>query len=136
MIIYVDDILLLGKEEDIKVVATTIQEEWKTSNLAFLRPGAPIRFLGMELEVNDDQSIIYVNQRSYIEEVLRSYGFTKEDKDKIPLSKETGVFEVMEGDAEPTPTAVAEAQRITGKLCGWPTRRDRMWHTRRALWHR
>ena len=116
VIIYVDDILLLGTEEDIKVVATTIQEEWKTSNLAFLRPGAPIRFLGMELEVNGDQSIIYVNQRSYIEEVLRSYGFTKEDKDKIPLSKETGVFEVMESDVEPTPTAIAEAQRITGEV--------------------
>ena len=52
IIIYVDDFLLIGEEQTIKQVVATVQAEWKTSDLTFLRPGHPLRFLGMELELS------------------------------------------------------------------------------------
>ncbi|CAE7210799.1 GIP [Symbiodinium sp. CCMP2592] len=116
VIIYVDDILLLGEEETIREVAETIQGEWKTSGLAFLRPGHPLRFLGMELEINDEETELYVNQRSYIEEVLRAYGYAEDDRDKIPLSKEHAYFERLESDPEPTTEMISAAQKITGEI--------------------
>ncbi|CAE7780733.1 unnamed protein product, partial [Symbiodinium sp. CCMP2456] len=116
IIIYVDDLLLLGEEELIKDIATTVQREWKTSELMILRPRQPLRFLGMELEVNETETTVYLSQRGYLEEVLRSYGFKSDEKDKIPLSKEAAYFETIEGDEEPTPQSIAEAQKITGEV--------------------
>ncbi|CAE7219055.1 GIP [Symbiodinium sp. CCMP2592] len=116
IIIYVDDILLMGEEGVVRDVAATVQEEWTTSPLTFLRPGEPIRFLGTEMEVDADHMTVYLSQRGYIEEVVRSYGFSDEDKAKIPLAKDLASFEWVEGDLEATPVAVASAQRITGEV--------------------
>ncbi|CAE7387258.1 unnamed protein product [Symbiodinium microadriaticum] len=124
IIIYVDDFLLLGEEETVRGMAATIQREWKTSELTILRPGQPLRFLGMELSVNSEGTIVYLNQRGYLEEVFRSYGLSPQDKDKIPLSKETAFFEVIEGDPEPTPAAIAAAQKVTGEVM-WVSHKTR-----------
>ena len=124
IVIYVDDFLLLGEEETVKGIATTIQREWKTSELSILRPGQPLRFLGMELTVNSQGSVVYLNQRGYLEEIFRSYGFQPQDKDKIPLSKETAFFEILEGDIEPTPAAIAAAQKVTGEVM-WVSHKTR-----------
>ena len=115
IIIYVDDFLLLGEEETVRGMAATIQREWKTSELTILRPGQPLRFLGMELSVNSEGTIVYLNQRGYLEEVFRSYGLSPQDKDKIPLSKETAFFEVIEGDPEPTPAANSSSTEGDGR---------------------
>ena len=124
IIIYVDDFLLLGEEETVRDMAATIQREWKTSELTILRPGQPLRFLGMELSVNSQGTVVYLNQRGYLEEVFRSYGLSPQDKDKIPLSKETAYFEVIEGDPEPTPAAIAAAQKVTGEVM-WVSHKTR-----------
>ena len=124
IIIYVDDFLLLGEEETVREMAATIQREWKTSELTILRPEQPLRFLGMELSVNSQGTIVYLNQRGYLEEVFRSYGLSPQEKDKIPLSKETAYFEVIEGDPEPTPAAIAAAQKVTGEVM-WVSHKTR-----------
>ncbi|CAE7459070.1 GIP, partial [Symbiodinium sp. CCMP2592] len=116
IIIHVDDILLMGEETVVRDIAKTVQEEWTTSRLTFLRPGEPIRFLGTEMEVDEDHMSVYLSQRGYIEEVVRSYGFSEDDKAKIPLAKDLASFEWVEGDLEPTPDAVASAQRVTGEV--------------------
>ena len=116
IIIYVDDILLMGEEEMIRGVVATIQKEWNTSPLTFLLPGEPIGFLGTELEMSQDQTVVYLNQRSYVEEIARSYDFKEGDKGKIPISKDLASFEWVEGDLNPTPEAIASAQRITGEV--------------------
>ncbi|CAE7334978.1 GIP [Symbiodinium sp. CCMP2592] len=116
IIIYVDDILLMGEESVVRDVASKIQEEWTTSPLTFLRPGEPIRFLGTEMEVDAEHTTVYLSQRGYIEEVVRSYGFSEDDKAKIPLAKDLGSFEWVEGDVEPTPDAIAKAQKVTGEV--------------------
>ena len=46
VIIYVDDILLIGEEVVIHQLASEIQKMWRTSELSILRPGHPIRVLG------------------------------------------------------------------------------------------
>ena len=124
IIIYVDDILLMGEEEMIRGVVATIQKEWNTSPLTFLLPGEPIRFLGTELEMSQDQTVVYLNQRSYVEEIARSYDFKEGDKGKIPISKDLASFEWVEGDLNPTPEAIASAQRITGEVM-WMTHKTR-----------
>ncbi|CAE7325391.1 unnamed protein product [Symbiodinium sp. KB8] len=124
IIIYVDDFLLLGEEETVRGMAATIQREWKTSELTISRPGQPLRFLGMELSVNSQETIVYLNQRGYLEEVFRSYGLSPQDNDKIPLSKETAFFEVIDGDPEPTPAAIAAAQKVTGEVM-WVSHKTR-----------
>ena len=124
IIIYVDDFLLLGEEETVRDMAATIQREWKTSELTILRPEQPLRFLGMELSVNSQGTVVYLNQRGYLEEIFRSYGLSPQEKDKIPLSKETAFFEVIEGDPEPTPAAIAAAQKVTGEVM-WVSHKTR-----------
>ncbi|CAE7251123.1 unnamed protein product [Symbiodinium sp. CCMP2592] len=124
IIIYVDDILLLGEIATIKGIATTIQEVWRTSELAILAGANPLRFLGMELELDEESGVIYVNQRGYIEEVLRAHGVPLESRDRIPLSKDQASFEPLDDDLPPTPEAVTESQRITGELM-WLAQRSR-----------
>ena len=123
VIIYVDDILILGEEATIRGVAQTIQQVWRTSELAFLTPKTPLRFLGMELE-DDDSGVIYINQRGYIEEILRAHGVPAEAKDKIPLAKDQASFEFLDTDLPATPEAITESQRITGELM-WLAQRSR-----------
>ena len=124
VIIYVDDIVLIGEEETIKMLAKEIQKVWKTSELSILRPGRPVRVLGMELEVDDNNEVIYVNQRGYIEEILRSYRIPEGAKDKIPLGKDLASFEVGEDDLEPDAKAVSDSQRLTGELM-WISQKTR-----------
>ena len=50
-----------------------------------------------------------------MDEILRSYDFGPNEKEKIPLSKEMAYFEFLDSDVSPTPTTVAEAQRLTGE---------------------
>ena len=124
IIIYVDDFMLIGSEETIKLLANAIQGLWKTSPLTFLTTSSPIRFLGMELELSEDKSAVYVNQSAYIEEVLRAYEVNPNYKDKIPISKELSSFEVGPDDTPPTAKDVAAAQRLTGELM-WVAQKTR-----------
>eukprot|EP00439_Symbiodinium_sp_Y106_P003481 s9170_g1.t1 len=124
IIIYVDDILLLGEEPTICAIAETIQKTWKTFPLAILTSECPLRFLGMELEIEPETNNLYLNQRGYIEEILRAHNVPEGVKDKIPVAKEQSSFELLQEDAPPTPEAIAEGQRITGEVM-WIAQRTR-----------
>ena len=124
IIIYVDDILLLGEEPTICAIAETIQKTWKTSPLAILTSECPSRFLGMELEIEPETSNLYLNQRGYIEEILRAHNVPEGVRDKIPVAKEQSSFELLEEDAPPTTEAITESQRITGEVM-WIAQRTR-----------
>ncbi|CAE7622475.1 unnamed protein product [Symbiodinium sp. CCMP2592] len=124
IIIYVDDIMLIGPEATVRTLSDAIQALWKTSPLTFLTPSSPIRFLGMELELSEDLSTVYVNQTAYIEEILRAYQVPSDQKDKIPISKELASFEVGPDDIPPTVEDVAAAQKLTGELM-WIAQKSR-----------
>ena len=87
IIIYVGDILLLGEEATIKGIAGVIQQVWETSELAILNPESPLRFLGMELEIEAETNHRFLNQRGYIEEILRGGS-----KGQNSVSKGAGKF--------------------------------------------
>ncbi|CAE6952631.1 Papst2 [Symbiodinium sp. CCMP2592] len=122
IIIYVDDMLIIGMQEAVKEVANLVQGVWATSPLTFLRPGNPLRFLGMELSMSDDESMILVGQQAYIEELCRNYGVQRHDK--IPVSKDASNFNVMKEDVEPDEGGIAQAQRVTGELL-WISQKTR-----------
>ena len=120
LVIYVDDILIIGMDEAVKEVATLVQGLWATSPLT----GSPLRFLGMELSLAEDEKTILVGQQAYIEELGRNHGVPLSHHDKIPVAKESANFNVMESDIEPDEEGVAKAQRITGKLL-WLSQKSR-----------
>ena len=110
--------------DPVVMLATEIQRIWKTSELSILRPGRPVRVLGMELEVDDGGEVVYVNQRGYIEEILRSYDVPEGARDRIPLGKDLASFEVAEDDLEPDAEAVSDSQKLTGELM-WISQKTR-----------
>ena len=120
LVIYVDDILIIGMDEAVKEVATLVQGLWATSPLT----GSPLRFLGMELSLAEDEKTILVGQQAYIEELGRNHGVPLSHHDKIPVAKESANFNVMESDIEPDEEGVAKAQRITGELL-WLSQKSR-----------
>ena len=124
VIIYVDDFMIMGEEQHVRRLAKVIQGAWRTSELSILSPDHPVRFLGMELEVDKDTNDIMVNQRGYIEEILRAHEVNPEAKDRIPLMKELAIFDLMPEDIPPTPEDIALAQRVTGELM-WLCHRTR-----------
>ncbi|CAE7329845.1 TY5A [Symbiodinium sp. CCMP2592] len=124
VIIYVDDIVLIAPEDVVNLLAREIQKVWKTSELGILNQDHALRVLGMELEMGDDNETIYVSQKGYIEEILRSYGIPDGAKDKIPLGKEMASFEATADDVEPDQKAVADSQKITGELM-WVSQKTR-----------
>ena len=71
IVIYVDDYLILGPQAVIKTLAAMVQGEWETSELSILSERNPIKFLGMELTLHEEE--IYVSQQGYIDELLRSH---------------------------------------------------------------
>ena len=75
-------------------------------------PSQPDRFLGMELEVDDEEGATHV----YIEEILRAYGISESQKDKIALGKDQESFEPIEDDPPSDQEMIAAAQRIAGEM--------------------
>lgn len=47
IVIYVDDILIIGMEDAVKEITALVQGLWAASPLIFLRRDNPLRFLGM-----------------------------------------------------------------------------------------
>ena len=124
IVIYVDDTLIIGMEDAVKEIATLVQGLWATSPLTFLRKDSPLRFLGMELSLAEDETTILVGQQAYIEELGRNHGVPISYYDKIPVAKEAASFSVLESDVEPDEAGIAKAQRITGELL-WLSQKSR-----------
>ena len=53
LVIYVDDFMIVGEEEAIHQVAAKIKAVWRASEVQIAREGEPVRFLGMNIEVDN-----------------------------------------------------------------------------------
>eukprot|EP00913_Durusdinium_trenchii_P018989 g17845.t1 len=109
MIVYVDDILMVGSRPVTDAASATIKRIWATSNPEYAEPGgAPMRFLGIEIQrlVN---GAYYLHQGCYVvREVLdRHVGGGSSSFIKVPEEKEENAPSLRE---------VREAQKITGEL--------------------
>ena len=66
LVIYVDDFMIVGKEETVHQLAATIRAVWKASEVQIAREGEPVRFLGMSIEV--DAKGFALSQEDYLSE--------------------------------------------------------------------
>ncbi|CAL1145464.1 unnamed protein product [Cladocopium goreaui] len=122
LLVYVDDLLVLGFPSSIAAVIQGVQAKWETSEPETINMQKEVRFLGAELWRREDGAWL-MTQTNYIKDLLkRNLGAdpTTWPTRKIPLVKEP---EVIEGE-EKTPMAVKEAQRVIGELA-WITARSR-----------
>ena len=122
IVIYVDDYLILGPQAVIKTLAAMVQGEWETSELSILSERNPIKFLGMELTLHEEE--IYVSQQGYIDELLRSHELSASDQSRIPVGKDEAVYDLLPSDTEPSDASVHRAQQVTGELL-WLSQRSR-----------
>eukprot|EP00913_Durusdinium_trenchii_P006758 g6353.t2 len=73
MIVYVDDVLMVGSKEVADAASGMVQKVWRTSNPEYSIPGgAPMRFLGIEIQRLADGTY-YLHQGSYVREVLERH---------------------------------------------------------------
>ncbi|CAE7231831.1 TY5A, partial [Symbiodinium sp. CCMP2456] len=123
VVVYVDDFMICGPRKIVTELGDMVQKVWETSELTFLGPGSPIRFLGMELQREaEDSTEILVLQQGYIQELLRTHGVKSVHLDKIPITKELSVL--PETQEAPDPEVIRNAQQITGEVL-WVAQRTR-----------
>ena len=120
LLVYVDDLLLLGDEPTIQATIQAIQAKWETSIPEKIDKFSGVRFLGAELY--NDGPKWWMTQRNYIQDLLaRNLGGDRESwpTRKIPMLAEPDTREDPPGkDA----INVKEAQRIIGELVWISTR--------------
>ena len=122
MIVYVDDVLMVGPKKVREAASSTIQSRWSTSPPEYATiGGSSMRFLGIEIQRLQDGSY-FLHQGCYAREVIdrrpaaQAYSFIR-----VPEEKE-------EEEAVSLPK-VREAQKVTGELL-WlsgKTRPDLSW---------
>ena len=123
ILVYVDDFLLCGSADVVARLATCIRGIWETSDPTILTPRTPIRFLGMELQVDERfPHEVAIGQQGYIQELLRLHNISHTAMDKIPISKE--LVAEREAQGELSPVDVHLAQQLTGEIL-WLAQRSR-----------
>ncbi|CAE7400918.1 RE1 [Symbiodinium sp. CCMP2592] len=125
LITYVDDFLVLSDEATAKGLHEWITTEggWETDGLSEAKPGAPIRFLGMQLSKHEDGHYS-LDQEAYVDELIRSHELPEGTRSRLVCPKEYLAgddHEILPFD-EPT---VRLAQRIAGE-CLWLSQRTRI----------
>ena len=109
MIVYVDDILMVGPREVMQAASKTIQNSWSTSAPEFAEiGGSSMKFLGMEIQRLKDGSY-FLHQGCYVREII----------DRYPGGNASSFIKVPEEKEEDKPVSlpkVREAQKITGEL--------------------
>jgi len=124
LVTYVDDLLLLGKDELAKKWVKEIQKKWEVSEPEKVEEKTPTRFLGMELS-RDGEGRWHAKQEAYTKDLLlRNLGPEpmKWPKRKIPITKEDDGEAEMKEEPGRTPAEVKEAQRVVGELIWLVTR--------------
>ncbi|CAL1129619.1 unnamed protein product [Cladocopium goreaui] len=120
---YVDDILVTGSRKVVDAVMEKIRTIWTTSEPDQVGE-KPIRFLGVEIsktfDVTKNRDVWYVNQQSYIKDLLAQ---DQEAPDrKIPIAKDQSQLPEEEGR---TPELIRSAQKATGEML-WLVTRTRL----------
>ena len=121
LVVYVDDLLLCGRTELVRELASAIKAIWKTSPLQLVTEGG-VRFLG--IEISRTSQGFALSQKSYIEELLRLHEVSPRRRDLVPLAKEQSSFVAGENEGPNDEREVREAQQIAGELL-WVSQRTR-----------
>ena len=118
MLVYVDDLLVMGTWKAHDGLVSRIQQEWKTSKPEKVNKEDWVRFCGFEMKTQEEN--ILVGQPSYLQDLLRRRGVTT--KRSTPLPKEH--LAAMEVEEEIKIEDVRQAQAIAGEIL-WMSVRSR-----------
>ena len=83
MVVYVDDMLLLGETEQVKAVANAVKSLWECSPLELLNEKKELRFCGMELRRY--KKGVFQSQTGYLVEMLKGYEVQGVEAYPLPL---------------------------------------------------
>ena len=116
VLIYVDDMLILGREQLVRSTAQAVGRRWQCSEPEFLQEHTSMRFCGFELM--REGSGIRLDQFGYTHEMLKKYDITQEEScplPKVPDDEETVEESYSVED-------LRRAQSIVGELLWLSTR--------------
>ena len=117
---YVDDTLAVGPPDYVHGFYDWLEATWETSGREVVSKDSVVRFLGLELSVEQDGRM-KIAQRGYLDELLRRREVTTFSK--VPFLKEWATEEVPV-DADRSPAMIKEAQQRCGEIL-WTTQRTR-----------
>eukprot|EP00435_Cladocopium_sp_Y103_P029965 s4682_g7.t1 len=118
LLVYVDDLLIMGKDEITDLLIRAVQAKWETSIPEIIDDCSGVRFLGAELFKQGDRW--WMTQKNYIQDLLaRNLGAPPWHLRKIPMLAEP---EVREDPPHHDLETTREAQRVVGELVWIATR--------------
>ncbi|GBN79737.1 hypothetical protein AVEN_56089-1 [Araneus ventricosus] len=79
IIVYVDDLLIAGKEEDIRKIIKELEEEYELKNL-----GEVNYYLGINIERTNERNFA-LNQKNKIEEIVEKFNLKEAKPSNIPM---------------------------------------------------
>ena len=120
VLFYVDDTLAVGPPDYVHGFYDWLEATWETSGREAVSKDSVVRFLGLELSVEQDGKM-KIAQRGYLDELLRRREVTTFSK--VPFLKEWATEEVPV-DADRSPAMIKEAQQRCGEIL-WTTQRTR-----------
>jgi hypothetical protein len=86
VLVYVDDILADGREEDIKWFFDKLGDRFDCKDDEWLTPETALDFLGMEISMDNDN--IYMSMETYIEKMLNIMGMSDTSLKDTPMTHE------------------------------------------------
>ena len=86
VLVYVDDILADGAEEDIKWFFDKLATRFDCKDDEWLTPDNPLDFLGMDISMDDDN--IYMSMQTYVEKMLNAMGMSEVSSVATPINAE------------------------------------------------
>ena len=127
ILVYVDDLLILGSKGTAESVHRWIKSMWNCSDLERATAHKPLRFLGMDIhEVCDEHGVcgFTLSQEGYIDELVRSHALEATPRAVVPIPKDW-VKEAPQEETGYSDATLREAQRVTGELL-WLSQRTRI----------
>ena len=87
ILVYVDDCLAVGEEEDIKWFWKLLGERFECKDEEWLTPDTPLDYLGMEVTL--DSEYLWIGMKDYIEKMVHNLNIQvlTENKCKTPIHK-------------------------------------------------
>ena len=115
ILVYVDDCLAVGEEEDIKWFWKLLGDRFECKDEEWLTPNTPLDYLGMEISI--DENYLWIGMKEYIEKMIRNLEIKvlPESKCKTPIHK------AINEDGTSTPLTAVERHRFLCALgmTGW-----------------
>ena len=127
MLVYVDDLMILGPTSTVRECLKRIAREWETSEPEWLNSRTAVRFLGMGILKTTNG--IFLGQEDYVRDLMQKNMEENGAESGVPITKEQMQRLEDEADQPRDPETIRLAQKATGELMwvGTRTRPDLMY---------